>query len=164
MERLIREKRIQGVVDLTLAEIGAHLVGGLHDAGEERLDAAIEMGLPEVIVPGAADTVVLPPLNEVPEKFKARRLNVHNPTMTTMRTSPGENRDIAAFIARKLNAAKSPVTVVLPLGGLSTIDRPGQVFFDPQANDMLFTTLRDSLSSHIRVVESHWNVNDREVR
>lgn len=162
MERLIREKRIQGVVDFTLAEIGAHLVGGLHDAGERRLEAAIEMGLPEVVVPGAADTIVLPPLNEVPEKFKARRLNVHNPTMTTMRTTVEENRAIADFIARKLNAARSRVTVVLPLGGLSTIDRPGEVFFDPPANDALFATLRSRLSPSIRVVEGRWNVNDRE--
>jgi hypothetical protein len=28
-----------------------------------------------VIVPGAADTVVLPPRDQVPEKFKNRRLN-----------------------------------------------------------------------------------------
>ncbi len=162
MERLIREKRIHGVVDFTLAEIGAHLVGGLHDAGEKRLEAAIEMGLPEVIVPGAADTIVLPPLNEVPEKFKTRRLNVHNPTMTTMRTNAEENRAIADFIAGKLNAARSPVTVVLPLGGLSTIDRPGDVFFDPPANDALFTTLRERLSPRIKVVEGRGNVNDRE--
>lgn len=97
MERLIRENRIEGVVDLTLAEIGAHLVGGLHDAGKDRLEAAIEMRLPQVIVPGAADTIVLPPKSEIPSKFLARTLNFHNPTMTTMRTTAEENGELQSL-------------------------------------------------------------------
>ena len=160
MERLLREGAIQGVIDMTLAEIGAHLVGGLHDGGEERLSAAIEMRVPQVVVPGAADTIVLPPRDEVPSRFRRRRLNYHNPTMTTMRTTPRENVEIAAFIARKLNLSRSPTRVLLPLGGVSTIDRPGKAFFDPKANDALFRTLKRLLVSSIPVVESPYNIND----
>ncbi len=106
MEKLMSMGRIHGVMDMTLAEIGAHLVGGLHDAGPHRLETAGRLGLPMVIVPGAADTIVLPPRDQVPEKFKNRRLNVHNPTMTTMRTTPEENVEIAKFIADKAQSGQ----------------------------------------------------------
>ncbi|RKX95999.1 MAG: hypothetical protein DRP84_02340 [Spirochaetes bacterium] len=32
MEELICQQTIQGVIDMILAEIGAYIVGGLHDA------------------------------------------------------------------------------------------------------------------------------------
>ncbi len=160
MEKLISMGRIHGVMDMTLAEIGAHIVGGLHDAGPDRLEAAGRAALPQVIVPGAADTIVLPPRDQVPEKFQNRTLNFHNPTMTTMRTTASENVAIAEFIASKLNKAKGPVSVVLPLGGLSTIDRPGKIFYDPKANEALFNTLKQKLSPRIPVIEDEHHLDD----
>lgn len=56
MEKLMRMGYVTAVMDLTLAEIGAHLLGGLHDGGPHRLETAGELGLPQVIVPGAADS------------------------------------------------------------------------------------------------------------
>ena len=162
MEMLMSMGRIHGVMDMTLAEIGAHLVGGLHDAGPHRLEMAGRLGLPMVIVPGAADTIVLPPKDQVPEKFKNRRLNVHNPTMTTMRTTPEENVEIACFMADKLNKTKGPVCVILPLGGLSSIDRPGKIFYDPDANAALFSTLKQKLSPSITLIEDEHHLDDPE--
>jgi uncharacterized protein (UPF0261 family) len=162
MEKLMSMGRIHAVMDMTLAEIGAHLVGGLHDAGPHRLEMAVQQGLPQVIVPGAADTIVLPPRDQVPQKFKNRTLNFHNPTMTTMRTTPEENAAIAEFIAAKLNPSKGPVVVMLPLGGLSTIDRPGKIFYDPEANGALFATLKLKLSSTIEVIEDEHHLDDPE--
>ena len=162
MEKLMSMGRIDAVMDMTLAEVGAHLVGGLHDAGPHRLQMAGQLGLPQVIVPGAADTIVLPPRDQVPEKFKNRTLNFHNPTMTTMRTSPEDNVAIAEFIAARLNQAKGPVVVMLPLGGLSTIDRPGKIFYDPEANGVLFATLKRKLSSGIGLIEDEHHLDDPE--
>jgi uncharacterized protein (UPF0261 family) len=162
MERLISMGHIHAVMDMTLAEVGAHLVGGLHDAGPDRLEAAARRGLPQVIVPGAADTIVLPPRDQVPEKFRNMTLNFHNPTMTTMRTTPEENMAIARFIAKKLNQAKGPVYVIFPLGGVSSIDRPGKIFFDPEANTALFETLSRTLSTRIRVIEDDHHIDDPE--
>jgi len=162
MEKLMSMGRIHAVMDMTLAEIGAHLVGGLHDAGPHRLEMAAQLGLPQVIVPGAADTIVLPPRDQVPQKFKNRTLNFHNPTMTTMRTTPQENVAIAEFIAAKLNPSKGPVVVMLPLGGLSSIDRPGKIFYHPEANGALFTTLKLKLSSAIELIEDEHHLDDPE--
>jgi len=162
MEKLMSMGRIHAVMDMTLAEIGAHLVGGLHDAGPHRLEMATQLGLPQVIVPGAADTIVLPPRDQVPQKFRNRTLNFHNPTMTTMRTTPEENVAIAEFIAAKLNPSKGPVVVMLPLGGLSSIDRPGKIFYDPEANGALFATLKLKLSSAIELIEDEHHLDDPE--
>lgn len=154
--------QVHGAMDMTLAEIGAHLVGGLHDGGPGRLDTAGELGLPQVVVPGAADTIVLPPRDQVPDRFRGRTLNVHNPTMTTMRTTAEENVAIARFIAGKLNRARGPVRVLLPLRGVSSIDRPGKVFFDPEADGALFETLRTALLGSVAIVECDLHIDDPE--
>ncbi|GHV37168.1 hypothetical protein FACS1894187_13230 [Synergistales bacterium] len=163
MENFIREGFVQGSLDMTLAEIGAHLTGGLHDAGPHRLEAAVSMKIPLVIVPGAADTVVLPPMTDLPEKFKhGRTLNHHNPTMTTMRTNVAECKAIGAFIVEKLKDARSPVKIFIPKGGLSSIDRPGEIFYLPEANEALFETLKSGLkeSANVEVIEDSRHLYD----
>ena len=162
MESLVRRGVIHGVLDMTIAEIGAHLVGGLHDAGPGRLDAMVETGVPYVLVPGAADTIVLPPLNDLPDKFRhGRVLNKHNPTMTTRRTNVEENRQIGEFIVRKLKNARGPVKVFIPRGGLSSIDKPGDVFYMPEANEALFETLKAGFKgTAVEVIEDERHLYD----
>jgi len=160
MERMVSLGYVYGVVDMTLAEIGAHLIGGLHDAGNNRLEAAGEAGIPQLIIPGAVDTIVLPPRDQIPEKFNGRILNFHNPTMTTMRTEPAENTAIGEFIARKLNASKGLVKVLFPWGGLSSIDLPGKVFYYPEANQALFDALKKNLDSRIEIIEDEHHLDD----
>jgi uncharacterized protein (UPF0261 family) len=160
MERMIQLGYVRGVVDMTLAEIGAHLVGGLHDAGADRLEAAGAAGIPQLIVPGAVDTVVLPPRDQIPEKFNGRILNFHNPTMTTMRTTPEENTAIGEFIARKLNEAKGSVKILFPWGGLSSIDHPGKIFHYPAATRALFDSLKKNLKTDIEIIEDEHHLDD----
>jgi uncharacterized protein (UPF0261 family) len=69
---------------------------------------------------------------------------------------------IAEFIAEKLNQAKGPVCVILPLGGLSSIDRPGKSFYDPEANAALFSTLKKKLSPNIELIEDEHHIDDPE--
>ena len=163
MENFIRDGFVQGSLDMTLAEIGAHIVGGLHDAGPHRLEAALEMKIPFVLVPGAADTIVLPPMSDLPDKFRnGRILNHHNPTMTTMRTNVEECLAIGAFIVEKLKNAQSPVKILIPKGGLSSIDRPGEIFYLPDANEALFDTLKTGMKDvdQVEVIEDPRHIYD----
>jgi uncharacterized protein (UPF0261 family) len=162
MEGFIRQGIIHALLDMTLAEIGAHIVGGLHDAGPLRMSAAVEMGIPYVVVPGAADTIVLPPMSDLQDRFKSGRvLNFHNPTMTTMRTNVEENIAIGNFICEKLAPCKKPVVVLLPKGGLSSIDKPGQVFYNPEANEALFGTLKQGLKgTNVQIIEDDRHLYD----
>ena len=126
------------------------------------MEAAVDTGLPLVLVPGAADTVVLPPMSALPEKFKGRTLNFHNPTMTTMRTNVDECVAIGRFLVDKLRKTRRPIKILLPLGGLSSIDRPGEIFYLPEANDALFATLRDGLRGIdlVEIIEDRRHIDD----
>ena len=66
-----------------------------------------------------------------------------------MRTTPEENAQIGAGIARKLSAATGPVAVLLPGRGVSAIDKEGQPFDDPAAR----TALHDAIRSGVRAIE-----------
>jgi uncharacterized protein (UPF0261 family) len=77
----------------------------------------------------------------VPERFKGRRMYRHNPTVTLMRTTIDECVAIGEFIAAKLNAMRGPVRFLIPEGGVSAIDKPGQPFHDPEADGALFAAI-----------------------
>lgn len=49
MERLVREGKLDGVLDLTTTEICDLVTGGIMSAEPDRLEAAVEAGIPCVI-------------------------------------------------------------------------------------------------------------------
>jgi len=165
MERLIREGRIDAVLDITTTEIADYIVGGVMSAGNERLRAAAEMGLPQVISVGACDMVNFGPRNTVPEKFKTgRKLVEHNPTVTLMRTSLEECTKIGKFVAEQLKTyVKMPekVVVLLPSNGVSMISEPGQVFENKDADSALFTAIEKGLSgTGVELTREQSAIND----
>jgi uncharacterized protein (UPF0261 family) len=160
MEALARAGFLAAVLDVTTTELADELVGGVLSAGPDRLVAAGALGIPQVVSLGALDMVNFGPLDSVPERFRGRNLYVHNPTVTLMRTTPGECAELARQIALKLNAATGPTALFVPLRGVSMIAVEGQVFHDPAADEALFRALRESLEPKVEV---HWldmDVND----
>ena len=116
MEDMIREGAFQAVLDLNLHEIGDRYVGGLHGAiREDRLEAAGAVGIPQVVAPGSINYVVLGPLNSLTEEWRSRKLIVHNPNLTLVRLSSRELQDVGKIVAEKLNRAKGPTRVFIPL-------------------------------------------------
>jgi uncharacterized protein (UPF0261 family) len=85
---------------------------------------------------------------------------VHNPTVTLMRTTPEESAELGRRIARKLNGARGPVALFVPLGGVSLIATEGQPFHDPSADAALFSALRERLEPHVEVHELDTDIND----
>ena len=57
MEALVRGGFLAGVLDVTTTELADDLVGGVLSAGPDRLEAAGELGLPQVVSLGALDMV-----------------------------------------------------------------------------------------------------------
>lgn len=161
MESLIHDGYVDGVADLTTTEWCDEVVGGVLSAGPDRLEAAADSGIPQVVSCGALDMVNFHAMDTVPEKFKKRNLYKHNPTVTLMRTSPGECAKIGERIAEKLNNAKGPVVLMLPLQGVSSLDQKGKPFFDPEANKSLFDSLRKYINSSVRLVELDMHINDK---
>ena len=160
MEALMRSGFITASLDITTTELADDLVGGVLSAGPDRLEAAGELGLPQVVSLGALDMVNFGPIDTVPPEFRGRNLYKHNPTVTLMRTTPSECAELGRRIARKLNAASGPVTLFIPLEGVSLIDTEGQVFWDPEADRALFDALREMLDPGVDVREVDTDVND----
>jgi uncharacterized protein (UPF0261 family) len=164
MERLVREGVLDAILDLTTTEICDYHTGGVMSAGSQRLEAAAEAGIPNIISIGAADMSNFGPLHTVPERYKDRKLYVHNPVVTLMRTSKEEAQQVGDFIVDKLmRHAKDPkmIQVWLPTGGISMIAVPDGPFMDNEADAILFHTLKDGLlKSGIEVVEDERAIND----
>lgn len=160
MERLIESGYVVGVADVTTTEWCDEVVGGVLSAGPERLSAAARAGVPQVVSCGALDMVNFHAESTVPERFRGRTLYRHNPNVTLMRTTPQECVEIASRIAEMLNQARGPTTVLLPLRGVSALDREGQPFHDPAADAALFDTLRATLRPEVRVIELDLHLND----
>jgi uncharacterized protein (UPF0261 family) len=106
--QLIRDGFIRGVLDVTTTELADELVGGVLSAGPHRLEAAGNLGIPQVISVGALDMVNFGPRDTVPEKFHARTLYEHNPTVTLMRTTAEENARLGEVIAQSARIINGP--------------------------------------------------------
>jgi uncharacterized protein (UPF0261 family) len=164
MEKLVDSGLIQGVLDITTTEVADEIVGGVFPAGPDRFDRIIDRKIPYVMSLGALDMVNFGAMDTIEQRFANRRLHVHNAQVTLMRTTPDENREIASWIARKVNRATAPVVVLIPEKGVSMIDAPGQPFYDPAADAALF----DELESHVhqdevrRIVRLPYHINDTE--
>ena len=161
MEALIDAGFIAGSLDVTTTEFCDLVAGGVLVAVPERLESAGRRGVPQVVSLGALDMVNFGPLDTVPERYRDRNLYVHNPTITLMRTTPDECREIGRIIAEKLNAATGPTVLFVPLRGVSAIATEGQVFHDPEADEALFETIRSLVdTSKVEVHEVDADVND----
>jgi uncharacterized protein (UPF0261 family) len=160
MEALARGGFLAGVLDLTTTELADDLVGGVLSAGPDRLEAAGELGLPQVVSLGALDMVNFGPRETLPPQFEDRNIYVHNPTVTLMRTTPEECAELGRRIARKLSGATGPTALFVPLKGVSMIATEGGPFHDAAADEALFSALREDLGSNVELHELDLDVND----
>ncbi|KAE8147402.1 hypothetical protein BDV25DRAFT_33665 [Aspergillus avenaceus] len=164
MERLVREGQIDAVVDLTTSEVVDELMGGVLSAGPARLEAAAKKGIPQVVSVGACEMANFGPPSTIPPRYEGRVLYEHNPTVTLVRANAEESRQIARFIAEKLRTfAVRPdlIRLVLPTGGISMVDVPGQSFYDPEVDEVLFSTIEKELQgSGISITRDPRHIND----
>ena len=164
MENLVDSKLIRGVLDITTTEVADEVVGGVLSAGPHRFEKLLQNEIPIVLSLGALDMVNFGGIETVPEVFRDRLLHVHNAHVTLMRTTVEENRQIANWIATKLNRSTAPLKVLIPEGGVSMLDLPGQPFHDPAADAALFETLESALdkTDKRQLIRSPHHINDPE--
>ncbi|MBA3448937.1 MAG: Tm-1-like ATP-binding domain-containing protein [Pseudaminobacter sp.] len=164
MEKLADSGMLAGIIDITTTEICDLLFGGVLPAGEDRLDAIARTKIPYVGSVGALDMVNFWAPETVPERYQGRLLYKHNPNVTLMRTTADESRAIGAWIGRKLNACEGPVRFLIPEKGVSALDIEGGVFFDPQADEVLFSAIEAAVTPtpKRRVERLPFHINDPE--
>ena len=163
MEDMIREGTFRGVLDLNLHEIGDRFVGGLHSSQrDDRLEAAGAMGIPQVVAPGSINYVVLGPLAGLSPEWKSRKLIVHNPSLTLVRLNAEELRGVGKQVAEKLNRAKGPTHLFIPLKGFSYPDRENLPHWDPEGNRAFIDSVKANLHPSIPLTELDAHINDPE--
>ncbi len=145
MEKLASSGYLAGVLDITTTEVCDLLFDGILPASEERFGFLAQSNLPYVGSCGALDMVNFAGLETVPEKYRHRNLYVHNPQITLMRTTVEENVAMGKWIGERLNRSIGPVRFLLPTGGVSLLDAPGQPFHDPEADEALFTAIENTV-------------------
>ncbi|MGB9628419.1 MAG: Tm-1-like ATP-binding domain-containing protein [Thermodesulfobacteriota bacterium] len=161
MEEMIEEGILSGVLDMTTHELTDELLGGLHRAGPKRLEAAGRTGIPQVVVPGSIDFIVTGPVDTLPQEYRNRKYISHNPSITLVRANPDEMKAVGKIMASKLNEARGPTVVMIPLRGFSYPNRKGEVLYDEEGNKAFISSLKENLRG-IRVIEIDAHINDPE--
>ena len=68
------------------------------------------------------------------------------------------------WIAERLNRCDGPVRVLIPEKGVSAMDAPGEVFYDPRADAALFEAVERTLkrTDRRRLARLSHHINDPE--
>jgi uncharacterized protein (UPF0261 family) len=164
MEKLVDSGQLAGVIDLTTTEVCDLLMGGVFPATDDRFGAIIRSRVPYVGSVGALDMVNFGAPDTIPERYRQRKFHVHNPQVTLMRTTPEENERMGKWIGERLNQMDGPVRFLLPEGGVSALDAPGQPFRDADADAALFRALERTVrqTGNRQLIRIKSNINDPE--
>ncbi len=161
-EEMVKSYPVKGVIELGLNEIGNELFGGLASAGPNRLEAAGQKGIPQIVTPGCVDIINFLAPETLPDRYKDRKLCFHNPQATLPRLNAEELKLVAETVSNKLNRASGNVRVLIPARGFSSLDCPGNIFYDPMTDKAFIDSLKSTLKKNIPVKEVDAAINDGE--
>jgi len=159
MEKLIREGKVQGVLDLCPQGVLAE-VSGMYRFPPGRLEAASEKGIPQILGPGGLGFFSFGRLKELPERFKGRLTFAHNEIASGIRATVEEMAETGKVIASRVNRSRGPVAVVIPERGFVEYDRPGEKLNYPEGRKAFMEALKGNLGSWIEFVAMDCHIND----
>ncbi len=159
MEEMITQGFFQGVIDLAPGGVGEHLFGFMRDAGPERMESAGRIGIPQIISTCGVNHMTPAKSKYKPEDFQRRKYNVDK-YRTWLRLTPDELKKVAEEFAKKLNGAKGPVKILIPLRGWSAADMVGNETYDPTEDQIFTRRLRELLKPSIELIEVDANMED----
>lgn len=145
LDDLIDDGQVSGVVDVVTRGVGEHLLDGNCDPGPNRIRAASEAGIPQVITPSGNEMVSYAKRNDLEERFGDRPKERLDETKVEVRTSVAECRDIGKTIAERVNASDAPVRILVPTQGWSSIHEEGKTLWDPEADQALVDAIEEHL-------------------
>ena len=163
MEELIDSGLVAGVFDVSPGEMTALVADGPFSAGPERMRAAGRRGIPQVVAPGGLDFVIEGPVDDLPGRYQGRKIMVHTPIITLVRTSADEMEQVARLIAGRLAESSGPAAVILPLRAFGWFACEGQPLHDPESDRAFIETLKACAPSGVQLVELDTHLNDPAV-
>ncbi len=161
MDSLIDQGYFDGVIDIVPAGVIEEIFEGHRAAGPKRLEAAGRRGIPQVIAPCSLNITGCGPTRKHNEKYASREkiLRIDELRAGT-RFNIEELRIGAKVYAEKLNKAKGPVSILIPLRGWSSLDKEGSILYDPEQDKVFVEELRKNLQPKIDIVEVDCNLED----
>ena len=170
MDELLLQGIFDGVVDIVPSGLSEELFGGNRAAGPDRLMAAGERGVPQVITPCGFEMISCGPLERkdkgdplwISRGFASRNYYVQDSTRVQARTNSEELKLVATTVAERLNRAKGPVKIFIPEKGWSTLSVKGQPLHDPGADKVFVEELGKRLNPDIEVRELDVALNTPE--
>jgi uncharacterized protein (UPF0261 family) len=161
MDRLIGQGFFDGVIEIVPAGLIEAKFKGNRAADMERLDAACARGIPQVWAPCCLNLTGAGLTRTNREKYTAsgRVLNIDE--MRAMARFPRDELMIGAKLyAEKINKAKGPLKLVIPLRGWSSLDREGSVLYDPLEDRLVVEELKRNLTVPLEIEEVDANLED----
>jgi uncharacterized protein (UPF0261 family) len=163
MDRLISQGLFDGVIDIVPAGLIEEVLQGNRAAGMERLDAAAERGIPQVLTPCCLNLTGCGITRKEPEKYNSRPKVWKMDAMRAMtRLNQEELLMCAKLYADKLNKTKGPVKFLVPLKGWSSIDGEETILFDPVEDRIFMDELKRLLKPEVKVIEVDCNLENPE--
>jgi uncharacterized protein (UPF0261 family) len=157
-EQAIADGLIDVAMDLSTGELTDLVCGGFCSAGKDRMEAAGRKGIPQIVAGGSSGTFLWRTDQPLPEKYQGRSTHVHNSLITVIGTSVEERAQVGKLMAEKLNRARGPTAVIIP------IDRPPKdpsgSFYNPEGLMAFKKALNEVIKPHIKVVELDTHIND----
>jgi uncharacterized protein (UPF0261 family) len=140
MEDLIRSGQITAIYDITIGELSNTMFNSIYGISKEwdgnRLTAASDMGIPQIVCPGGLAQCAYGPFESVPQSFLDEYKNgsrvsyrnsktpyIHNPAVTALTPTLEETKSLALEIITKLNQTKGPTALIIPMRGWSAYDQ-----------------------------------------
>jgi len=161
MDRLIGQGFFDGVIEIVPAGLIEAKFKGNRAADMERLDAAGARGIPQVWAPCCLNLTGAGLTRTNREKYtgSGRVLNIDE--MRAMARFPRDEMMIGAKLyAEKINKAKGPLKLVVPLRGWSSLDREGSVLYDPLEDRLVVEELKRNLTVPLEIEEVDANLED----
>jgi uncharacterized protein (UPF0261 family) len=128
--------------------------------GPERLTVAGQLGLPQVLCPGAIEVLVFNEPETVPLPYRNRTLLRHSPQITDVRLNKTEMAEVGREVARRLQHTKESAIFLVPTAGYDSYSVQGQGFYDPEADAAFVSELKAHLPGNIRLVERNTHIED----
>lgn len=192
MEDLIRSKAITAIIDLTTGELTNNMYDSVYGTPKtwngERVTAASDMGIPQIVTPGGCDQSAYNPISSMKQEYlddykTGRRRTykdtglpyIHNEGVTIMYPTMEEMEELSNYFVEKLNKTTGPTVFIIPMQGWSAYDQPEELCslergwaagngdapqWDPDENEPRFSK-RSTLMR--RIMEEKFDKNNKNL-
>jgi uncharacterized protein (UPF0261 family) len=160
MEQLMVEGVIGAVLDYSTIEVSNEMYDALLAGGDKRLTTAGDLGLPQVLCPGAIEVLVYNEPETVPPPFDTRTLIRHSPQITDVRLNAEEMAAVGKEVARRLSHTKDEAVFMIPTAGYDSYAVQGEGFYDPEADQAFVEALKADLPKNFTILERDTHIDD----